>query len=153
MHSADPSGREDLYSRTMRKECRRRDRGRTIQPSRCRDREVASRDLSDVVAGRKLLDLVTAQPDATLAAKNRYRRGDRSNAENDPFEFQRGLEVVRVRQAMSDDRRLERDKGKVVDRDASLTSEESFRILPRGLGASSLAILRSNSTSQNARSG
>ena len=110
--AADPARREDADSRRRRDRHRRRDRRRAALPPRGEEPEVARRRLPHGAPGAgQRLRLGGGEAGARHAVDDRDEGGDGPFPPNGLLRRPVGLEVRGERQAVAEDRRLERDDG------------------------------------------
>ena len=76
------------------------------------NRQIAARDLADILFGGEPFDLPVIQTDANITVKNSDRRRNRSVFANDLLEPESGFYILGVRKAMCDNGRFERDNRK-----------------------------------------
>ena len=117
MDAADPAGDEDADAGGVREQHRRRHRRAAVRAARHRVRQVAPRHLADragVAELREALELVVAEPADADAVEHGDRARQRARVAHDRLDGARHLEVFRVRHAVRDDGRLERDDRAVV---------------------------------------
>jgi hypothetical protein len=84
-------------------------RGRACQAAGYGDREIATRDLSNVLSNREMLDLILRQTDAKFAVENSYRGRYRAGFSDDLLQAVCRFKILRMRKAVRDHRRFQRD--------------------------------------------
>jgi len=109
VHAAQPAGGEDVDAGPGRQPRGRGDRGRAVSAAGRHDGEVAHAALDDVLARRHQRQRLLVQPDARLAAHHRDRRRHGALGAHGRLQLARHLQVARARQAVGDQRGLERD--------------------------------------------
>jgi len=110
VHSPEAAGGEHADAGERGQVRRGRHRGRARLPARGEDREVANAGLGEVVVGDPA-DAVGIQSDLRHPVEHRDRGGRHAAIPQHRLELDRGRVVARSRQAVGDDRRLERDDG------------------------------------------
>ena len=110
MHAAEAAGREDPDAGERGQVRGRRDRRGTAPTSRSEDRQVADARLGELLLG-DAADAVVVEADPGYTVEHRDRRGGHPSIAQDRLELARRLQIPRARQAVGDDRRLERDDG------------------------------------------
>ena len=134
MHAADAARGKDLDARLRGDPHRGGDGGRAVALLRDDDGQIAAADFADVVGIRQPLELIGFKPGVQLAVEDRDRRGRGAVLAHHGFEAARHLEVDRARQAVRDQRRFERDDGRVrikrsADRGGEVKRNKHSRIL------------------------
>ncbi len=109
VHAAEAAGREHVDAYLCGQMGRRRDSCRAMAGARCHGRQVARTHLDDLVAAGDLRQRVVVQPDARGTRHERDRRRDRAGGPHGVLDLACDAQVVGARQAVADDRRLERD--------------------------------------------
>ncbi len=109
MHAAEAAGREDPDARPRGQQRRgRHGRAAGHLPGH-RDADVAAADLDHGLVRGDALELAGHQADLRYAVDERDRGRGHALAGQDGLELPGGVQVARTRQAVRDDRRLERD--------------------------------------------
>ena len=107
MDPAEPAGRHERDSRGARDRERAANRRRPDCALLHRDREVARADLAR--GGVEARELVLCQPDDDVAVEDADRRRDGARCAHLPLGLHADLDALARREAVCDERRLERD--------------------------------------------
>ena len=109
MNAANTTSGKHPHARALRDPARRSDCGCSVPFLRDSDWQIANTDLLDLIALGNEVDFVRCEPDAKLAIEYGDGCGRRAGFANDLFQTPGGFEILRTRQAVSDDGGLKRD--------------------------------------------
>jgi hypothetical protein len=113
MHAADAARGKDLDASLRGDPHRGGDGGRAMAFLRGHDGQIAAADFADVIGVRQPFKLIGFQPGVQLAVENGDGGRRRAVLAHHGLEAARHFEVDRARQAVRDQRRFERDNGRV----------------------------------------
>jgi hypothetical protein len=109
MNSANTTGRKNANTRAMSDKCCRRHGRCASQSAGDSDREIAARDLSDIIRRSKMLDLFARKTDTKLPVKYGNRRGNGSAVADGLLHSFGRFEILRIWETVRDNGRFERN--------------------------------------------